>query len=138
MSTPTTPISASTGTLCSFMPSVSCWGNRKVTIILGLSLIGIIAFAIYSYSRWDNRKVTIILGLSLIGIVAFAIYFYTQRCRIIVLKRDPDGFYTLPHFEVPGYKNTGIHRSLEIFMKIGTFVIDTKNGIVPPGWILKP
>jgi len=88
-----------------------------------------------SVSRWDNRTVTLFLGL--VGIVALAVYVYIQRSRAFVLERDSEGYYTLPHFEVPGFKNEGTFKSPEIKICVGKFVIDTANGIVPPGWILK-
>ncbi|MEL7430913.1 MAG: hypothetical protein AAGI90_00075 [Chlamydiota bacterium] len=53
-----------------------------------------------------------------------------------VLRRDASGLYTLPPVDVPGFKNMGTITGEELNIRIGDFHIDTKNGIVPQGWIL--
>ena len=66
------------------------------------------------------------------------IYVYDQSfLGRTVLRRDAQGFYTLPHFNLPGFTNQGIIRGRELNLHIGDFHIDTANGILPEGWVLE-
>ena len=71
------------------------------------------------------------------GNLVLFLYNNLNLSESVVLKRDADGCYTLPHVDVPGFKNTGTFRGQEINIRCGDFVVDTARGIVPPGWVLK-
>lgn len=75
----------------------------------------------------------IIAAVPIVGNIVFSLYHPT-----FVLRRDADGLYTLPHFDVPGFRNFGVFRGDEINIHAGDFVIDTRNGVVPEGWVLEP
>jgi|GEM_PF-1866749 len=65
------------------------------------------------------------------------IYLYDKSpLGTVVLSRDSDGLYTLPHVDVPGFKNMGTIRGRELNIRFGSFIVDTANGIVPSGWVL--
>jgi hypothetical protein len=60
---------------------------------------------------------------------------YTPK---FTLKRDSEGYYTLPRFEVPGFINkSDHHKSKEFNIRAGDFVLDTANGILPSGWAIE-
>lgn len=67
------------------------------------------------------------------------IYLYDiSPLGTVVLSRDADGLYTMPRVSVPGLNNMGTIRGKELNFSFGNFVIDTANGIVPAGWVLRP
>lgn len=59
---------------------------------------------------------------------------YTPK---FILKRDSEGYYTLPQFEVPGFSNKGNYQAKELYIRAGDFVLDTANGILPFGWAIE-
>jgi hypothetical protein len=63
---------------------------------------------------------------------------YDQLPMTYILKRGEDGLYTLPPFEVPGYKNLATFVGGELRLSLGSFHLDTVRGIAPPGWIIIP
>lgn len=66
------------------------------------------------------------------------IYLYDKSpLGAVVLSRDSDGLYTLPRVNVPGFTNIGTIKGHELKIHFGNFIVDTKNGIVPSGWILQ-
>ncbi len=65
-----------------------------------------------------------------------AIYLYEKSGAKVILKRDAEGYYTLPHVNVPGFVNMGTIRGRELNIRFGSFVVDTANGILPEGWVL--
>lgn len=65
-----------------------------------------------------------------------AIYLCEKSEAKVVLKRDADGFYTLPHVNVPGFVNMGTLKAREFNIYCGDFIVDTASGILPEGWVL--
>ena len=122
-------------------------------IVMGV-VLGIFSVAfgwLIDSSSWTNnikanfREFGHGIGNLVRGIIAtcplignLTIYLYEKSpFAPIVLKRDPDGLYTLPHFEVPGYSNYGTVKSKELVINAGDFHLDTAKGIVPDGWVLQ-
>lgn len=70
------------------------------------------------------------------------IYLYDRHDQSVlepvILRRGSDGVYTLPSLNLPWLQTgEGSIRGQELKIRHGNFVIDTKNGIVPPGWTLE-
>ena len=81
-------------------------------------------------------KKVFILALAIFAVIALICTFSKSSPKFI-LKRDANGLYTLPHFEVPGFKNEGNVRSVEFNIRFGDFILDTKKGILPDGWAIE-
>jgi hypothetical protein len=123
-----------------------------VQIIAGtaLAIVSVVFGWLINRNAWMNdfktnfKEIGHGMGNLIRGVIAtcpfvgnLAIYLYEKSSGAkVVLKRDADGYYTLPHVNVPGFVNMGTFKGHELNIRFGSFVVDTANGILPEGWVL--
>lgn len=125
--------------------------SATVQIVAGIALAAVsAAFGwLINKNSWINdikinsKEIGHGAGNLIRGIVAscpfagnLAIYLYEKSQIKVVLKRDTDGYYTLPHVNTPEFVNLGTIRGRELNIRFGSFVVDTAKGILPKGWVL--